>query len=205
MNDEQILEMVLQHQQRRQQEAEREEEVGDDMEDDEDNDGLQMPTPLHAYQLLCYDSFELHFGGCACHGLPLHRMGLSACHLAPSDLSTYVWARLEDDLNVAGVYFVAMWASPGFSDFSPVFMQRPIGNVCGMLIHVDLHSRLPFLIAVSRLGEAGGSPCLYMRKIDVDLDTQRVHFYTEDWFSEFANLLYYWQMSEWKHLAERMQ
>lgn len=190
MNDEQLAELLQQ--------------APDDGEDE--NGELEMPAALHAYQLLCFESYAIHVGSCSCHSLQLTRLGLSACHTAPSDLATYVWARLQDDFNVAGLYFVAMWACPAFRDFSPVFMSRAVGrneDVLGMTIHVGDAARLAFLIAVSRMGEAGASPCLYMRKMDIDVEEQVVHMFTDDWFSEFANLLYYWQAAEWRFINEQ--
>lgn len=158
---------------------------------------------FHSLQLMCMEEMGCAVAPCGCHGAGLRRTGMCLSRHRSGVLSAYLWSRLELDLSVGGVYFVTMWAAPQFAEFNPVYMSKPESGVMGMMIHVPVEDRAPFVGAVAALGELGTVPCHYLRKIFVTPDQTHLHLLPEPWFGEVCTLVYVWQKGEMDALRER--
>lgn len=161
-----------------------------------------MIFDFNELQLICYDDFNIIVRPCECHHHGLHTQNVSISSNMPSDCLNLVWQALELELLPQGVYFVCGWAANMFHDFSPIFFNREMVGLRGMLINVTPESKLRFLHTVCKLCDMGVTPCMYLRKMLVFATSATVVLHSEQWFFDVCELSVFWQELEYNRLYD---
>lgn len=153
-------------------------------------------------QLVCYDDFDIICRPCECHGHGILSECISVTNNMGSDSLNLIWQALELELLPIGIYFVAGWVASMFQQFSPIFFDRDLNGLRGMMINVTPESKLSFLHAVARLCDMGVTPCMYMRKMLVFATSATVVLHSEEWFMDVSEISLFWQEMEFNRLYE---
>lgn len=154
----------------------------------------------HPIQLMCFENVFVECFPCHCHNYQIINPGMNvACNFI-SEFAPIPLAALGDNPVVAGVYFVASWACSMFYNFNPVYIDLYDDEreyvVRGVTINVRPELRRHFLLAVSKMCEAGAIPCEYLRRIDYSHQQNTVFLYPDTWYRELVEMLVEWQKSE---------
>lgn len=153
-------------------------------------------------QLMCYENYHILSPSCDCHGFFLLKPSMSVHSNQSTDFDSKLWEELEYQDEPNDTYFVSGWACSMFYRFSPVFFNREVEGICGMLIHVQPGTRYQFLTAVAKLLDMGVIPCMYLRKMSVFNLNQTVVFHSEGWFGLCSRMHSQWQKEEIKRLCD---
>ncbi|QJC19263.1 ORF22 [Duck adenovirus 4] len=162
----------------------------------QDEPGVLDAADIHPIQLMCFESYLLDLEVCRCHGFGLRNLKM-AYHSNKSSFIAYrLWEMFADDFSLDGVYFVTHGVCSMFTEMFPLYIDKLVNGVRGMLIHVPPWKRWNLVYAVGRLGELGASPCHYLRRVDPYSEPQVLRMFTDDWVARAVDTMYNMQLSE---------